>query len=441
MSRTLKKLAFFSKNLLFRPRSIRFARRFACESQLEEPERQALILSRLRDIVKCAWDNSPYYREKYRDVGLSDGIINSFAEFELLPPLEKSEIREHGDLILNQNFPKRLLKESSTGGSTGIPVKVFHDRSIPLDTVGWYVLRQFGGDISDNAAFLERYNPHRQKFPVNKLMWLPTRRCFLDVSNITNERWHDFYRRCRGISPVYIQGYVGAVEEFAEFLSRNSLSLPSLRFVWTTAAPLTDASRLRMELIFKCPVYSQYGCCECYWLASECRQKQMHYFDTIRHFEILDENNRPLPDGETGDLAITDLLNHAFPLIRYRNGDRLKKLPGNCSCGSRLPLLGKINGRTTDIIRLPGGGCVPGDFLTTIFDHAPEAVNRLQVVQHKDHSITIRYVPASTGSEAAVAEVCAGLGKQFGGIKVSAEAVDEIPSDRGKIRFVVSEFK
>jgi phenylacetate-CoA ligase len=128
-------------------------------------------------------------------------------------------------------------------------------------------------------------------------------------------------------------------------------------------------------------------------------------------------------------------------LIRYRNGDRLKKLPGRCSCGSKLPLIGKINGRTTDIIRLPDGGCVPGDFLTTIFDHAPEAVTRFQVVQHKDYSITIRYVPASAESEYAVTEVCAKLKTQFEGINVSAEAVDEIASDRGKIRFVMSEFK
>jgi len=295
--------------------------------------------------------------------------------------------------------------------------------------------------MSDNAAFLQRYNPHRQKIPINKLMWLPTRRCFLDVSNISDKSWHDFYRNCRKIAPKYLQGYVGAVEEFANFLEKNSLSLPSVRFVWTTAAPLSDVSRYHMERIFRCPVYSQYGCCEIYWLASECTKKKMHYFDTIRHFEILDENDNVLPDGETGDLAVTDLLNTVFPLIRYKNGDRVKKLPGRCSCGSKLPIIDKVNGRTTDIIRLPDGGCVPGDFLTTIFDHAPDAVSRFQVVQRKDYSITIRYIPSSADSEKAVAEVCAKLQKMFNGVKVSAEAVGCIDSDCGKVRFVVSEFK
>ena len=43
--------------------------------------------------------------------------------------------------------------------------------------------------------------------------------------------------------------------------------------------------------------------------------------------------------------------------------------------------------------------------------------------------------------KAAVAGVCARLEKLFDGINVSGEPVEEITSDRGKIRFVVSEFK
>ena len=94
MSNAFKKISFFAKNLVFRPRSIAFSHEFERDAQLEEPERGALILARLRSIVKTAWDNSPYYREKYRQVGMTDGIINSLAEFEMLPVLEKSELRE-----------------------------------------------------------------------------------------------------------------------------------------------------------------------------------------------------------------------------------------------------------------------------------------------------------------------------------------------------------
>ena len=437
---TLKKYAFHLKNLAFRPRSIAFYHEFRREAQLPEDERRQLIFERLRHIVKTAWDNSPFYRRKYGAAGLTDGVISSMADFERLPVLVKDELREYADEIVNRSIPARRRRLSTTGGSTGVPVKVFHDRKLPLDAIAWYVLEQFGGDISENAAFLMRYNPHQRKLPINQIIWFPTRRCFLDVTYISEEKWFDFYRRCRRISPRYLQGYVGAVEEFASFLEEHSLSLPSVRFVWTTAAPLSDGSRLRMEKIFGCPVYSQYGCCEIFWLASECRLKHFHYFDTIRHLEVLDEQQRPIPDGEYGDLAVTDLLNEVFPLIRYRNGDRIKKLTGKCSCGCNFPLMDKINGRTTDIIRLQDGVCVPGDFLTTIFDHRPDAVSGFQVVQHRDCSITIKYIPASDDAAEVTAGVCRRLTGLFHGVPVSAEVVRSIPNDRGKRRFVVRDF-
>lgn len=387
----LAKKIFYLKNRLFRPQSIRWYDDFLRESELDDEARAKLIFFRLQHIVRCAWENSAFYRRKYLAAGLDDGVIRSLSDFEQLPILEKEDLRNYAAEIINPSIPEWRRRESTTGGSTGVPIKVFHDRKLPLDVVGWYVLRMFGGDISDNAAFLARYNPHRSFLPINQLMWFPTRRCFLDVSLVRPADWEKYYQKCLKISPRYLQGYVGSIEEFAAFLDKRSLKLPSLRLVWTTAAPLSDSSRVFMERVFNCPVYSQYGCCEIFHLASECVNKEMHYFDTIRHFDVVDSKGKSLPSNESGELLVTDLLNEVFPLIRYRNGDRGRILDKKCSCGSCFPLLGKIQGRITDVIRFPDGSWVPGEFLTTIFDHAPEAVRQFQIIQNSDYSLTLRY--------------------------------------------------
>lgn len=220
------------------------------------------------------------------------------------------------------------------------------------------------------------------------------------------------------------------------------MTLPSLRFVWTTAAPLPESNRTYMENIFHVPVYNQYGCCEVFWLAYECQKKNgLHYFDTIRHFEVCDENMRQVPDGEEGELLLTDLLNHVFPLIRYRNGDRVCKLSRKCTCGNNFPLISSVKGRTTDIIRFPDGSSVPGDYMTTLFDDAPDSVGGFQVIQHKDYSLTLRYVPVNDASSDQVEKVCEKLRKRFSQypISVKGEATTEISHDRGKTRFIVSE--
>lgn len=440
----MKKLAFCLKNQLFRPRTIQFWRQFEQEARLEPELRQKLIFQRAQNMVKTAFDHTDFYHKKYTEAGLSDGIIRSMEEFSQLPPLEKNDLRNHFDEMVNRSATAGDCRLSTTGGSTGIPVKVYHDKRIPLDAVGWFVLNEFGGDISDNAAFLMRYNPHRSRLPLNQILWYPTRRCFLDVTFLTEESWMQFYHTCCAVAPRYLVGYVGAVQEFAAFLEAHHLTLPSIRFAWTTAAPLSESNRAYMERIFQAPVYNQYGCCEVFWLACECRQKNgLHYFDTIRHFDVCDEMMRPVPDDTEGELLLTDFLNQVFPIIRYRNGDRVRKLSRTCRCGCRFPLMASVNGRMTDVIRFPDGSSVPGDFMTTLFDDAPDVVAGFQIVQHEDYSLTLRYVPGSEKAAEAVNVVCGKLRARFDKcpIAIRSEATDAIAHDRGKIRFVVSEIK
>ena len=440
----IKKIVFQCKNQLIRPRAVHFYRQVAKEACLDQEARGKLIFQRAQQLVKDAFDHTKFYREKYAAAGLDDGIIRSMDEFAQLPALGKDDLRNHFDEIINQSVPADNRKISTTGGSTGLPVKVYHDTRVPIHSVEWFVLQQLGGDISDNAAFLMRHNPQKAKFSLNKLMWYPTRRCFLDVTLLTEERWHRFYQECRKISPRYLSGYVGAIQEFSAFLQRHDLLLPSLKFVWTTAAPLSESNRACMERIFKVPVYNQYGCCEIFWLACECREQNgLHYFDTFRHFEVCDENQRPLPDDTEGELLLTDLLNHAFPLIRYRNGDRACKLSRKCTCGNGFPLIASVKGRMTDMIRFPDGSSVPGDFMTTLFDDAPDTVAGFQVIQHSDYSLTLRYVPVGDVSIRQVEKVCEKLRQRFAtySINIRSEAVSAIGHDRGKTRFVISEIK
>ena len=155
----------------------------------------------------------------------------------------------------------------------------------------------------------------------------------------------------------------------------------------------------------------------------------------------MDSKGKSLPSNESGELLVTDLLNEVFPLIRYRNGDRGRILDKKCSCGSCFPLLGKIQGRITDVIRFPDGSWVPGEFLTTIFDHAPEAVRQFQIIQNSDYSLTLRYVPTTAQSDDVVNACCETLRKRFSsqGLPVRAEKVAAIPHDRGKTRFIIND--
>jgi phenylacetate-CoA ligase len=70
--------------------------------------------------------------------------------------------------------------------------------------------------------------------------------------------------------------------------------------------------------------------------------------------EILKDDGEPCAPGEVGRLVVTDLHNHASPLIRYDIGD-WAEAGERCSCGRGLPTIARFIGREHSILTKPDG--------------------------------------------------------------------------------------
>ncbi len=71
--------------------------------------------------------------------------------------------------------------------------------------------------------------------------------------------------------------------------------------------------------------------------------------------EVVDEDNRPVPDGTKGaKVLITNLANFVQPIIRYEIGDIVTMATEPCGCGSNLPLIAGIDGRDSDMFWIEG---------------------------------------------------------------------------------------
>ena len=91
---------------------------------------------------------------------------------------------------------------------------------------------------------------------------------------------------------------------------------------------------------------------------------QMHLIneDTILT-EIVDPATlEPVAPGETGEIVFTTLARQASPVVRWRTRDlvRLADDPYGCACGRRgLPLIGRIIGRSDDMLKVRGSMVFP----------------------------------------------------------------------------------
>jgi phenylacetate-CoA ligase len=428
---SIKKHLFYIKYFFFRRQSLKQFSELLIESKLSETKRKDLIFRRLKNIIIHAYKSSEFYKNKFNENNFNPYEFNDFNMVKNIPVITKNDLRENNLLI--KNYDKKLIEKSTTGGSTGVPVSVYHDKSYSSEVFGWFVLNCWGAHISDNAGFLERYNPSRGvKGILNKIIWWPTKRVHININILNEDVFFKFYRKCKKQKIVYLEGYVGAVYEFALFLKKHNLTLNNLKFVWTTSAPLNEKTRDTLKSVFGCPVYDQYGSCEINWLAFECEKcSGLHFFDIYRYFEI---------DSE-GNILLTDLTNYQFPLIRYKIGDKVSLRDSSCSCGLTLPLINKVKGRESDLIRFKDGSSVPGEFLTTIFDDYPEAVSQFQFIQKKDYSLCIKFIPVSDKSIITVKNVIFTLEQIWKDkyVSIDCEEVETIPHDLGKIRFIISE--
>ncbi|HQD27596.1 MAG TPA: hypothetical protein PKV78_13775, partial [Methanoculleus thermophilus] len=75
----------------------------------------------LRHLIKFSYENVPYYRNLFKDLGLLPGDIRTIEGLEKLPFLTKDIIKEHWEGFKPVNLSSMKYYSHATGGSTGTP--------------------------------------------------------------------------------------------------------------------------------------------------------------------------------------------------------------------------------------------------------------------------------------------------------------------------------
>ncbi len=152
----------------------------------------------------------------------------------------------------------------------------------------------------------------------------------------------------------------------------------SLRYCICAGEPWTESMRKEIEERLFVKATDNYGISEVMGpgVAGECLEQQgMHLQEDHFLAEIIDpETGQVLEPGREGELVITTLAKEAFPVIRYRTGDLCSIHPDPCPCGRTFHRLGRIRGRSDDVVVIKGINVIPqriGDILEEIKGERP----------------------------------------------------------------------
>ncbi len=164
----------------------------------------------------------------------------------------------------------------------------------------------------------------------------------------------------RDYRPTVLVTTPSYARQVAMKIERDTLPLDDFRLktLILTGEPADRDLRRFLEQALKVQCWQHYGLSEVPGpaLAYECENHScLHVND--EHFlpEIIDpETGQPLPAGETGELVLTTLTTRAYPLIRFRTGDRARMVTAPCSCDCRLARIEWLTARTDRLVCIRG---------------------------------------------------------------------------------------
>ena len=96
-------------------------------------------------------------------------------------------------------------------------------------------------------------------------------------------------------------------------------------------------------------------------VGGECQyQDGTHVWEDMFYPEIVNPDTlEPVAPGERGELVFTSLCKEAMPIIRYRTRDLTHLIYEKCRCGRTAVRMGKILGRSDDMLIIRGVNVFP----------------------------------------------------------------------------------
>ena len=190
--------------------------------------------------------------------------------------------------------------------------------------------------------------------------------------------------------------------------------------------------------------FDLYASTEGLW-ASDCEQRHKHLFEDWCIAENVDQDGRPVPDGQPGErVLVTNLFNRTLPMIRFEVSDVVAIDRRPCACGRTLARLHAIEGRSADVLRLDdaAGGRVAIHPTQLSPVSADPSVREFQIVQCGQR-IVLRVVLRQGAGEEATARLVTAVEERLraAGVAEPDVAAEVVPAlertPAGKLKLVV----
>ena len=330
---------------------------------MDRESMKKLQLERLQKTVKTCYDKVPFYRKKFDKMGIKPEDIKSLEDITKLPFTTKYDLRDEYPFGLNAVPMDQIVRVHASSGTTGKPVVGTYTKN-DIDSWAEGAARVLAvGDVGPGDVVQVSYGyglftgglgAHDA---VGKLgaVQLPT-----SAGNSEKQimLMKDFGSTALCCTPSYALHLCEVMEKMG--IKKEDLKL---RVGFFGAEPWTWGIRREIEEKMGIKAIDIYGLTEMCGpgVGGECEyQDGTHIWEDMFYPEIINpETLEPVAPGEEGELVFTSLCKEAMPIIRYRTRDLTHLIYEPCKCGRTAVRIGKILGRSDDMLIIRGVNVFP----------------------------------------------------------------------------------
>ena len=324
-------------------------------------ELRALQLVRLKATLALAYERTPHYRAAFDAAGVHPDDLRVLDDIARFPFTTKEDLRRTYPFGLFAAPMEQIVRVHASSGTTGKPTVVGYTKE-DIDTWAGLMarsLRAAGARPGDKVHVAYGYGLFTgglgAHYGAERLGCT-----VIPVGGGFTERQvqliQDFRPDVIMVTPSYL---LAILDEF----ERQGLDArdSSLRIGVLGAEPWTEAMRAEIEGRTRLQALDCYGLSEVIGpgVGQECAETKDGPTLWEDHFlpEIIDPvTERPLPDGELGELVFTSLTKRGMPVVRYRTRDLTRLLPGTARPMRRIA---RIVGRSDDMLIVRGVNVFP----------------------------------------------------------------------------------
>jgi phenylacetate-CoA ligase len=321
---------------------------------------------KLMELLVSVNENSPFYKALFEKENIDISKIKTLEDLQLLPVTTKEDLQKNNDDFMCVPTNK-IIDYATTSGTLGDPV-TFGLTDNDLERLAYNEAISFGcagikeGDVVQLMTTIDR------RFMAGLAYFLGLRKMKVGVirvgAGIPELQWDSILK----YKPTYlitVPSFLLKLIEYAEThdIDYNNSGIKGAVCIGESLRNQDFSMNILSKKItdkWDIKLFSTYASTEMSTAFTECEHSiGGHHHPELIIVEVLDENNKPVNNGESGELTFTTLGIEAMPLVRFKTGDIVQLHHEPCACGRNTLRVGPVIGRKQQMIKYKGTTLYP----------------------------------------------------------------------------------